>query len=172
MDCWLTTDTHLGHGMLVEQGFRPKGFEELIFSNLKKAVKPNDLLIHFGDVSFSDHIYWNERLTDFGLKRWLIRGNHDDRSISWYIDRGWDFVGDTASITLFGAKILMSHAPQPDTGYDINIHGHLHNSDHRTNEPEISSILTSKHVLLAVELNSYLPWNLRKVVETFKNVKK
>jgi calcineurin-like phosphoesterase family protein len=168
MNYWLTTDSHFGHEMLVEEGLRPKGFEDLIFKYLHNVIKKGDVLIHFGDISFGSDAEWNEKLKVFDCHRWLLIGNHDKRTMSWYLDHGWNFVGDSIRLDIFGYKILMSHIPERDSGYDINIHGHFHDTDHRKHEPEISALLTDKHVLLALEHNNYQPWNLRTVVEKFK----
>lgn len=168
MNFWLTTDTHFGHIKLVEQNLRPVGFEDKIFKGLINALHEEDVFIHFGDISFDNDAGWHEKIKELPGKKWLIKGNHDKRSSSWYLSRGWDFVGYSITINHFGYKILMSHIPQPDTGYDINIHGHFHNTDHRKHEPEIAAILTSKHYLLALEYNNYLPWNLSSVVGSFK----
>lgn len=171
MNFWLSTDTHFGHGKLVEENLRPVGYEDKILKALAIALKPGDVFIHFGDISFDKDAEWNEKLKAFPCKRWLIRGNHDKRGLSWYLDHGWDFIGDSITVTMFGCKVLMSHIPQPDSDYDINIHGHFHNTDHRKHEPEIAAILTPKHYLLALEFNRYQPWNLQSVLGNFKKGK-
>lgn len=169
MNYWLITDTHLGHNKLVEIGARPSGFEKLITENLDRLIKSEDVLIHLGDVALSQESYWHDILCAYPCKKWLIKGNHDSRSTSWYLNHGWDFVGDFIGLNIFGHDILISHIPRPDSGFQINIHGHFHDTDHRKNQPEMSAILTSKHILLALEYNEYKPWNLRTVVEKFQN---
>jgi calcineurin-like phosphoesterase family protein len=168
MHFWLTTDTHCGHYKLTEENIRPVGFEDKIFKGLGRVIQEGDVFIHLGDISFYKDAEWNEKFKNLPCKRWLTMGNHDKRGFSWYLSHGWDFVGNSITIEHFGYKILFSHIPQKDSGYDINIHGHFHNTDHRKYEPEISAILTNKHVLLALENNSYQPWNLMSVIETFK----
>jgi len=64
-------------------------------------------------------------------------------------------------------KILFSHKPQIDTGYDLNIHGHFHNSDHRRQEPELKAIANPKHHLIMME-HHYEPQSLRSIVESRK----
>lgn len=171
MNYWIITDTHFGHAKLVNEGHRPVGFEEKIFKSIMDNYEANDVLIHFGDISFDKDAEWHDRLKEIFCLRWLIKGNHDKHSSSWYISHGWHFVGDEITLTLYGYKILLSHIPKKDSGYDINIHGHFHDTDHRKHEPQIAAILNDKHVLLALEFNNYQVWNLRSVVEKFKSGK-
>lgn len=168
MNFWITTDTHFDHTMLTDNNLRPLGFEEKILKGLRSVVKDDDILIHLGDVSFGNDAEWNEKIKGIPGKKWLIKGNHDKHSSSWYISHGWDFVADTIVFDQFGYNILISHIPQPGDYFDINIHGHFHNTDHRKHESKISSILTDKHYLLALEFNNYQPWNLRNVIDDFK----
>jgi len=168
MNFWITTDTHLGHTMLTDRNLRPLGFEDKILKGLKGVLREGDVLIHLGDVSFGNDAEWNEKLKDLPCKKWLLRGNHDKHGLSWYISHGWDFVADTISFYHFGHQILISHVPQPGDYFDINIHGHFHNTDHRKHEPKISAILTDKHYLLALEFNNYQPWNLKNVIDDFR----
>jgi calcineurin-like phosphoesterase family protein len=172
MNFWVTTDTHLGHTMLTDNNLRPLGFEDKILKGLMSVIKEGDVLIHLGDVSFGGDAMWSEKLKELPCKRWLLRGNHDKHSLSWYLSHGWDFVADTIAIEHFGYKIIFSHIPHPLGSYSFNIHGHFHDTDHRKHEPEMSAILTDKHYLLALELNNYQPWNLRAVLEDFKKRQK
>lgn len=139
---------------------RPKGFETLIMDNLRKNVKNDDLLIHLGDFCIGGDLLWhtffhnNLPLT----KKWLIRGNHDKKTNSWYLAHRWDFVGESIRDNLFGEKIVFSHIPIADDGtFTANIHGHFHNSDHRSREPELKALYTNKHQLIAIENTNYQP---------------
>ena len=91
-------------------------------------------------------------------KKWLVLGNHDHKSNHWYLNNGWDWVGRQFKWKYGGKYILFSHIPQPDDRwFDINIHGHFHNSDHRKRELELVAIYTNKHYLLAIENINYQP---------------
>jgi len=161
---FLTTDSHLGHSKMQQYCGRPRDFEELILKNLAHSILPEDILIHLGDVSFDNSTYWHSQLMSrvWGEK-WLVKGNHDKASNNWYLDHGWKFVCESFSDILFGKKILFSHIPAADNGYDINIHGHLHNNLHR-HEPELLKIKNDKQLLLAIENNDYQPWLLKNLL--------
>jgi calcineurin-like phosphoesterase family protein len=189
LDAWLTTDTHLGHDALVEDKCRPAGFSEKIIRALRNVLKFTDVLIHLGDVSFEREDFWNRELCSLPGKKWLVNGNHDKRSESWYLERGWDWVGNSMTLTAFGKRILLSHAPQliegtsmipyttPDGGtgthmasfkYDLNIHGHFHDfglEKVAEMEPHYYNLLTPRHYLISLEELNYQPIKLKRVIE-------
>ena len=165
MNYWITADTHFGHTLL-EEDIRPPNFSELILKRLGAVLSPDDVLIHLGDISFGDDLKWNKKLIAVSsCKKWLIRGNYDNHSDTWYLSRGWDFVADRIRMKRFGADIVLSHIPVKDDGYDINIHGHFHGDNHRKHEPEMVSIANAKHMLVALELTNYMPVTLKNLVQ-------
>ncbi len=118
---YLITDTHLGHKNMLKSCNRPEHFTNLILTNCRKMVKRDDLLIHLGDVA------WNEsdlqRFLALPGRKILVRGNHDKKSTSYYMNAGFELVVDSMIITLHGIKVLFSHSPQYAHSADINIHG-------------------------------------------------
>ena len=164
MNYWIVTDTHFGHDKLIEYCSRPIGFENLLLKRIGAQVRNEDVLIHLGDICIGNDAEWHLRfMTNVAGKKWLVKGNHDRKSNSWYLGHGWDFVADQIAMRLFGLDIVLSHIPVPDNGYDINVHGHFHNSDHHRHEEELKRIKTEKHRLVYME-HDYQPKNLRRVV--------
>lgn len=161
MNIWITTDTHFSHKALVEYG-RPKDFELKIKKALKNCVKPDDLLVHLGDVCIgndAENNNWFKK--ELGCKTYLIRGNHDTKSINWYLNNGWDVVADRLDIEMFGKRICFTHMPVAWDGYfDINYHGHFHDTDHRRNEPDFNKILCGYNKLISLEKTNYQPVKL------------
>ncbi|MGH7249580.1 MAG: hypothetical protein ACREGC_01265 [Minisyncoccia bacterium] len=156
MRTWLITDTHFGHDKMVQYCGRPTNFANIIFHNLTVNLKYDDLLIHLGDFCIGNDSYWHNWFChSLPGKKWLVRGNHDRKTNNFYLSRGWDFVSTNFMDTLFGQRILFSHIPTAKTpDWDINIHGHLHNSTHH---PEVDSILSPHHKLFAIEYTNYQP---------------
>ena len=165
----IITDTHINHKKLCENGLRPDDFEYKIIVNCLSELFDDDILIHLGDVSLGDDKSAHETLMSLSnCKKWLLLGNHDHRSDSWYIEHGWDFVGKTMSIKRFGYRILFSHDPQPNLSeFDINIHGHFHNTDHKTKDPTYNSILCNKHFLIFLE-HEYKPLTLKSIIRKWE----
>jgi len=172
MKVYLITDTHFNHDKMVEYCGRPKDFEDLIYKSLK-SLPADCILIHLGDICIGNddvvHRHINQA-TGATIKKILVKGNHDRKSNNWYLEHGWDFVCDKFEDTYFGKKIMFSHVPTVDDGeFDINIHGHFHNTLHRLlegkfvvdgekerNERDLR-VLTPKHKLLAIEYTDYKP---------------
>ena len=165
MNYQITADTHLGHNNLMKYTGRPQGFEELILKRHMSMIRPADILIHLGDVCIGDEVAWHSRLMEIKcFKKWLVKGNHDRKSNTWYLSHGWDFVADAIKIRQYGLDILLSHIPQPITGFDINVHGHCHNKERYNDDPELTdSIKTDKHRLVMLE-HDYKPQTLRRIV--------
>lgn len=161
MNLWIIADTHFGHDAMMLHCNRPKSFEVAIFANLIHCVGADDVLIHLGDVCIYNDEKWHRLLSDeIPGKKWLIRGNHDKKSMTWYMSHGWDFVADSLGINVFGKRILLTHKPSLDLdGYDVNVHGHLHNTLHH---PE--DVVNTRHVLFVLE-HHYAPMKLRTLVK-------
>jgi len=138
-------------------------FEEKIKKALKNCVKKEDLLIHLGDVCIGNDIEHNNWFKkELGCKTYLVRGNHDNKSLNWYFNNGWDVVADRLDIEMFGKKMCFTHIPVAWDGYfDINYHGHFHDTDHRRNEPEFNKVLSGYNKLISLENLKYQPLNLK-----------
>ncbi|MCK5609994.1 hypothetical protein KAR91_49430 [Candidatus Pacearchaeota archaeon] len=164
MNYWIISDTHFGHDKVIEYCGRPKDFESKILLNLRNTIKKDDVVIHLGDFCWGDHTLWHEDFKNHvKCKRWLIRGNHDKKSYSWFHNNGWDFMAENITLYIYGKQITFSHKPLEDNGYDLNIHGHFHNSDHRRHESDLLSIKNGKQKLVMMEHN-YMPINLKKLI--------
>lgn len=131
MDIYIISDTHFGHENMVNWSLRPSDFNERLWSAFDK-IPADAILIHCGDITMGSDATTHMRLQKYPFKKWLVRGNHDKHSISWYVKNGWDFVADEIVIELFGNRFLFSHVPIPKReGITKNIHGHLHGGKSR-----------------------------------------
>lgn len=158
---WIITDTHFGHDKIVEACERPKKHELLILKNISRLVNECDTIIHIGDFAFYDIEKWAIEYKNAinGARSWLVLGNHDKKSASWYLDY-FDFVSNGFFMEQYGEIIYFSHRPSVDIGYTINIHGHFHNNDHRSREHELIAIANEKQKLLVIENENYSPVRL------------
>jgi len=152
---WIISDTHFSHKKMKEYCYRPDNFEEITKKSLLNLVKENDVLIHLGDVCIGNDIDNNNFFKQLKSYNILVLGNHDSKSINWYMKNGWDFVCSRFDIKKFGKKIAFTHRPiiTMDCYNDINIHGHLHNGIHRKDE----FILKDYNKLFSLEKNNYKP---------------
>lgn len=162
MKYWIISDTHFSHEKIKEFCNRPEDHELRIISGLS-SISKNDCLIHLGDICMGNDGIVHTLLSDnCKCKRILVRGNHDSKSSSWYMDHGWDFVCDAFRLEYCGYIVMFSHKPQPWDGvWDINIHGHLHNLGR---VKEIKHEMRKWHRLYAPELFDYKPVELSKML--------
>ena len=161
MNIYVISDTHFNHTQkMIEYCGRPENFEDLLWKNLEQ-IHDGDLLIHLGDVCIGNDAAVHGMLMGYKFKKFLVKGNHDRKSNTWYLQHGWDFVCEEFKDTLFGKNILFSHMPRVWDGvYDVNIHGHFHNSDHRRQEPDLFKIHNGYQKLYAPEYLDYKPIKL------------
>lgn len=131
MNIYLVSDTHFGHENMVNWSLRPADFNEKIWK-IFDQIPADSILIHCGDITIGADATTHIRLQSYPFKKWLVRGNHDNHSISWYVKNGWDFVADEIVIKMFGSNFLFTHEPMPKReGVDKNVHGHLHGGQSR-----------------------------------------
>lgn len=121
---WLIGDTHKGHSEIQKHTRRPSNVDSLVEHNWRQLVKPRDIVIHLGDVAFGfvNLKAWIDSLP--GTKV-LVIGNHDPKSVSWYMRNGFAFACD--GIVLGG--VYYTHRPSKHLpeGARLNVHGHCHN---------------------------------------------
>lgn len=165
MTTWITTDTHFGHNNLVTKyKCRPETFSDDLYNAWKTQVKPEDTVIHLGDVSFDTN--WLLRVAELPGKKILVRGNHDTKTGSWYLEHGWSFVCTSFSTRVEGIDIIFSHEPLMKHTFDINVHGHLHNMRSAITESP------SYHLSLELKLGYTKMYPMSELVKDVRNVLK
>lgn len=114
---------------------------------INNMVYKNDTLVCLGDCGNL------ERFNDIKCKnRVLIKGNHDDKGNSKYIEyfkevyKGALFISD---------QILLSHEPIYGLKFCVNIHGHEHNGTYDYTDKE-----GGIHLNIASDVIGYVPFNL------------
>jgi len=165
---WIISDTHFGHEKMREYCNRPDNADERMLLNLAKHLSfRDDMIIHLGDFCIGNEEEWHLRFMETivtGVSVILIRGNHDRKSIHWYLLHGWSAVMDRMDINAYGKRIAFSHMPLTDDGsFDLNIHGHLHDDTHREGEFKLSC----KHVLVSIE-GLFQPVTLKSILKGVK----
>lgn len=168
MRFWLITDTHFNHAdKMKEYCDRPDDYEKKIWDSLDK-IPQTDILIHLGDITIGKDKDVHDKISQYRFRKWLVRGNHDRKSDTWYLTHGWDFVCESFDMEFRHLKLTFSHKPLADTGFDFNIHGHFHNSDFRKNEEDLANLYTHKHRLIALEYSGYAPLSLSSYIDKLR----
>lgn len=169
MRIWIISDTHFSHEGILK--FRPADHEKRIKENLKKMIRPEDLLIHLGDVSLGDdHPNHNWFKRSLHCRTMLVIGNHDHHSANWFMNNGWDFACHSFTLRFGGLKLLFSHIPQDYNKemYDLNIHGHLHDNTHRLGDFEPTFFNDRQYSLISMEFSKYQPILLDTILKSYE----
>lgn len=162
MKIYIISDTHFNHDKIIAYCDRPEDHEDLLWKGML-TLGQEDLLIHLGDICIGDDQMVHASIKDLKCRKVLVAGNHDSKSWSWYMEHGWDFVCDSFKLKYAGKTICFSHKPQPwDGGWEINVHGHLHNLGHRDKE---FKELKKWNRLYSPEIMGYRPIELANFVQ-------
>ncbi len=158
---WITADTHFGHEELpqLERGLKPD-FERRIARGLVDDIHLDDTVLHLGDVCIGKDAYHHAAFLALTQCRCavLIRGNHDKKSRTWYMNCGWHDVCDEWVLELYGWRLRFTHEPlRRLEHYEVNIHGHLHASR--------SSRTGPRHILYSQQAFHYRPALLRTLMK-------
>ena len=172
MKTYIITDTHFDHKNIEKWTNRKKGWQERLYRNFVDTVNPEDTVIHLGDIAFKNDEKWNVALTTISNHNILIKGNHDQKSYSWYL-KFWDCVCERMDLYMYGQNIVLSHKPVRIYENQINLHGHFHNAGLEKAfyiEPDLGRLYTPNHCLVKLEgINNVQ--NMEKLVRKFINKK-
>lgn len=135
---WMFSDPHFGHDAIIN--FERNEFkttadhDEFILNVINKRIQNGDTLVCLGDLGYKD--IWKNCISRIkpGVRKILIRGNHDKESEGVYRK----YFDEVYPGPLFVNKfVVLSHEPIPVSEHFLNVHGHLHNSyiddDHHVN---------------------------------------
>lgn len=178
-DLMIVTDTHWGHGRIIEYAKRPPEHNELMFARWREFVEPDRPVLHLGDVAMDKRLpeieLMEARIRALPGEKFLVRGNHDTRGNPW-IEEHWGMeminhhvlVGQRKqkriTVTVAGTRIAFSHRPliwtEGQDAWDINIHGHIHINGWA--QSFVDSRRDYRNV--SVEFMDYRPWPLRDIL--------
>jgi len=161
---FIISDLHLGHANIIKYCNRPKENNQMIINNWNKVVGKRDMVLCLGDLSLTNKQKTIELCSKLKGNKFLIRGNHDGQSVSWYKDCGFTVVEPIYK--MFKDKydkryhVLFTHEPVVELpkGW-FNIHGHIHAGVHRDYD------LTERHFNLSVEAIDYTPKRLYEILK-------
>ena len=167
----MTSDLHFGHSKIWSKWkYREPDFEEDIIKKWNNVVAKTDVVLNLGDLSLTNKIITKAWTKQLNGRKYLVRGNHDNHSETWY--RDCEFKTIPAAYQRFGQKdgghihILFTHEPilRVQRGW-FNIHGHLHGDCHRGIKT------TNRHFDVGVDANNLRPIRLYNILAKFKKVK-
>jgi calcineurin-like phosphoesterase family protein len=156
---WIISDTHFFHENIGLYCNRPENWQELIINNWNDLISPDETVLHLGDFALG-------KKSDFELitgilngKLFLIQGNHDRLSNTYWETQGVILIKDSVKIEMEDHEklIFLHRAIVPLEIGSINLNGHIHN----VSPPPEGSHLGLNHFNMSGEVNEYLRRRLR-----------
>jgi len=165
---FLTADLHFGHAKIIKYENRPfnsvEEMDEAMIKNWNGVVSKKDKIFVVGDVSFHNKERTTEIIQQLNGNKILIIGNHDQRSIQWWMDAGFDEVSNYPII--YKEWIVIQHEPPTyinDAMPYFYIYGHVHST-------EMYRTITKQSACVSAERWEYTPVNLEKIIELVEQV--
>ena len=153
MNTWIISDTHFGHANIIEYCNRPfRNVEEMNEELIKRwnsVVGKDDIVWHLGDFGMGNKEYITNLVHCLNGRIFLIQGNHDNHTVAWYYDCGFERVYDRPII--IDDYFILSHRPRA-VGANLYgyLYGHVHNDD-------LYKDYTSNTCCVCVERQNYTP---------------
>jgi calcineurin-like phosphoesterase family protein len=174
LDTWIISDTHFGHDNIIRFCKRPVYHDCLMRTNWFETVKPDDTILHLGDVGFGKKA--EAHLEGLPGRKLLIKGNHDGKPDAYYEGFGFEIiepfnvseVQDLYDLPASGRTIYFMHDPLDYLAdgpklygprHYVTIHGHIHNNGY---DPRCPEHIDYRNV--SVEVMDYRPVRLRDIL--------
>jgi calcineurin-like phosphoesterase family protein len=156
---WVISDTHWNRNKIKTYCVRPPGYTERSIRLWNNTVKPEDMVIHLGDVAIGGYDQVKEILDSLPGTKVLVTGNHDEsKSLTWWMRNGFVFACEGLAFR----NIWLSHRPayRLPPGCHLNVHGHLHI------KREHWKVMKPFNKLFALEYTDYRPVVFDKFVQS------
>lgn len=112
---WFTSDTHFSHNNIIRYCERPftniQEMNEKLIHNWNSVVNENDIVFHLGDFGFDSIENLRNIRNKLNGTIYLIRGNHDWKTINKHNENIFDGVFQQLIIQVDGQKIYLNHYP-------------------------------------------------------------
>lgn len=163
MTTFFTSDTHYSHANIIKYCNRPWAtvaeMNAGLVANHNAVVKPGDLVIHIGDFSMGPKASRYAHLPMLNGKIILVRGNHDESSITKLKTFGFEDVVDTYDLVdPVHGKIHCAHVPNLLHSGDYHFCGHVH-EQWRHHYPKVINV--------GVDVRDYRPATADDLIKSF-----
>jgi calcineurin-like phosphoesterase family protein len=134
---WFTSDSHFGHGNVIEYSNRPfddaNEMDEAMIANWNACVRPGDRVYHLGDFSFHKPEKTLKILARLQGQKYLVFGNHDKyhRKDDAFLGH-WVWTKELADVKVGDQRIVLCHYAMLTWNQSHRgawqLHGHSHGS--------------------------------------------
>lgn len=172
MMIYYISDTHFNHTNIIKYANRPFSsvdeMNDIMVQNWNNAIKPNDVVIHGGDVAMKNSKFDINMIRNLNGYKILVKGNHD---YSKKTMNGWGFNEIYTSFYDKKSGIFVNHRPLINendsyrvglyTQCKIFLYGHIH-------EKIMENLQKSKNI--CVEHTNYTPISQDEILDNLKNL--
>ena len=162
---FIISDTHFAHANIIKYCNRPfssvEEMDEYMVKKWNSVVGKDDIVWHLGDFGMGDKETikrYRERLNG---RIFLILGNHDNHTIQWYYDCGFDKVYDRPII--WSNYFIFSHHPRE---LQADIYGYFYGHVHTWEEYKD---YTEHTFCVCTERLNYTPILIKDALKLMKN---
>lgn len=167
-DVWVWSDIHFGHKNIIKYTaphrpfLSPDEMNAAMIANYKAVVKPDDIVIWGGDITFMNLHATNAVLRSLPGYKIQIVGNHDMDRKGNLIEMDFDerhlcMVVDVKDDEI-DSQLLVSHYPIDNVPPGLfNLHGHIH-----------QNLANEWNINMCVEHTGCAPRHIRDVVASMK----
>lgn len=161
---WIISDTHFNHANIATYCDRPDGWHDMIIKRWNEVVADEDLVLHLGDFAIGNAGLQADILKELKGRKILVLGNHDNKSLMWYMRNGFEFACNAVAYK----DLWLTHRPSPTLPItcSMNIHGHLHNNAPNHRDAGEYNILRDDHRLFCLEWTNYRPVQLKNLLKS------
>lgn len=173
-----TSDLHFGHANVIKYDNRPfKTVDEMNNKMIQwwnARVKNTDEVYILGDFSLHNTALAKEIVKQLHGKKYLIKGNHDEKNMKPLFDGFWDY----KKIRDNGRTVILSHyfIPSFESAHrgNIMLHGHSHNTRVAKAEEDIKAMYRERSIPCEA-FNAgcmyfgYAPATLDEIIHFWKN---
>ena len=180
---WFISDTHWFHQAILNLCNRPfssiQEHDQKLIDNWNSVVGLDDTVFHLGDFCFGGSQKWKEIRDQLNGHIILIRGNHDDKSMSGVMESLFDYVSYQMKIIVDGRTVYLNHFPfltfarwKPDVYHDsvtfaLSGHTHIRKDDTGFDSKFLSNYLPTQYDV-GVDLNNYTPISWEEIDKRIK----
>jgi len=141
---------------------------DTLIANWNTKVTDDDTIYHLGDLTFGRFDETKVIIDQLRGKKILVKGNHDQRSNTWYINLGFSEVFTFLKLDYNEYILLLTHKPTTSELFEqfksdntIGCFGHIHN------EPILLN--SSKFKCVSVERINYTPISIDRLLTSYFN---
>jgi len=164
-DTFVIADLHFGHKNIIQYETRPEDYEELTVAKWNQHVEKHDQVLVLGDLTLAGRDYTKKYTERLHGKKFLIKGNHDGNTETFYLECGFTVVEPilkTFANSWGKLRVLFTHEPvEPLPEGWFNIHGHVH-----ARELEY----TERHCNVGADVTNYIPVRIYEVLALWKHL--